>query len=353
MKPPNMFAGRRALLKDELKKRDLDSFLITKEANVLYLSGFRGHDAAILTARGRQYFIADSRYLEEAKDTVKGFEIILSKRSMYETIGDLMKRERLKRLGFESMDLPYEIAGRFKAYADKTAIAPVKDLVEDMRIIKDSGEIGLIKSSLRLTEKVFGRILRHIRTGISEASLAAEITLDFIRNGAKPGFDPIVAIDSNASKPHSTPCGRKISKNSYLMIDMGCTLDGYNSDLTRIVARGKLKPKISGIYAIVRDAQAMAIAAIKPGVKIAKIDSIARAYIKNKGFGGYFGHALGHGVGLEVHEKPAISQLAEGLLLPGMVFTVEPAIYIPKVGGIRIEDMVLVTKDGCEVLTHR
>jgi len=351
MKPSNVFGRRYALLKDELKKRDLDSFLVTKGASVSYLSGFRGHDAAILAARGRQYFIADSRYLEEAKDTVKGFEIVLSKRSMYETVHEIVREERPKRLGFESMDLPYEVARRLKTYAGKAAIMPVKDLVEDLRIIKDAGEVALIKNSMRLTERVFGRMLQYIRTGASEASLVAEITLDFIRSGGKIGFDPIVAVDSNSSKPHSTPGDRRIAKNSYLMIDMGCELSGYNSDLTRIVVRGKLRPEISRIYEIVRDAQAMAIAAIRPGAKIAKIDSIARSYIRNNGFGEYFGHALGHGVGLEVHEKPSISPLAEGSLRAGMVFTVEPAIYIPKVGGIRIEDMILVTENGCEVLS--
>ncbi len=351
MKPPGTFIRRYALLKDELKKRNLDSFLVTKGVNVSYLSGFRGHDAAILAARGRQYLIADSRYLEEAKDTVKGFEIVLSKRSLYETINEIAREERLKRLGFESMDLPYAVGRGLKTYAGRSELVPVKSLVEGLRTTKDAGEVALIKNSMRLTEKVFGRILQSIRTGVSERALAAEITLNFIRSGARCGFDPIVAIDSNSSKPHSTPGYRRVAKNSYLMIDMGCALDGYNSDLTRIVAKGKLTPRIAKIYDIVRDAQAMAIAAIKPDVKIAKIDSIARTYIKNKGFGEYFGHALGHGVGLEVHERPSVSPLAEGALSPGMVFTIEPAIYIPKVGGIRIEDMVLVTKDGCEVLS--
>lgn len=351
MKTPNAFSRRHALLKYELKKRGLDSFLVTKGVNVAYLSGFRGHDAAILTARPRQYFIADSRYLEEANDTVRDFEIVLSKRSLYETIDEIARGERLKRLGFESMDLPYAVGRGLKTYAGRSELVPVKDLVESLRMTKDPGEVTSIKNSMCLTERVFGRVLQHIRTGASERALASEITLDFIRSGARCGFDPIVAIDSSSSKPHSTPGNRRVAKNSYLMIDMGCTLDGYNSDLTRIVAKGKLKPRIAKIYDIVRDAQAMAIAAIKPGVKIAKIDSIARTHIKNKGFGKYFGHALGHGVGLEVHEKPSVSPLAEGVLSPGMIFTVEPAIYIPKVGGIRIEDMVLVTKDGCEVLS--
>lgn len=340
-------------LKEELKKRGLDGFLVTKGVNVSYLSGFKGHDASILATGGRQYFITDSRYLEEAKDTVKGFEIILSKRSMYETVNEIAGAERLKKLGFESMDLPYEIANRLKNFAAKAALEPVKDMVEEMRVIKAAREAALIKDSMHLTEKVFSRALRSVRTGASEKMIATEIAIDFIRNGAVPGFDIIVAIDSSSSKPHAAPGDRRIAKDSYLMIDMGCALKGYNSDLTRIVVKGRLKPKIKKIYEIVCEAQARAIAAIRPGVEIAKIDSIARTYIKNKGFGEYFGHALGHGVGLEVHEKPTISPLAKGVLRAGMVFTVEPAIYIPKVGGIRVEDMVLVTDNGCEVLSCR
>ena len=347
-----IFNRRIALLKNELRKRKLDSFLIAKDVNVSYETAFPGHDAVVIVTSDRSYLIADSRYIEDARDSVKGFEIRLVKSSLYESIGDILRERKLARLGFESANLSYEVVTRLKEFTGKAVLVPVKGLIEELRAVKDPQEIELIRESIRLTKDVFDKILPFVEPGASEESLARKIEAAFLLRGAKAGFDPIVAVDENSSKPHAIPTNRKISKDSILMIDIGCTLNGYNSDMTRIIMMGKIKPRIKKIYNIVRTAQVMAIEAIKPGVKTARIDSIARQYIRSKGFGKYFGHALGHGVGMDVHEKPTISGISEGMLQPGMVFTVEPAIYIPKFGGVRIEDMVLVTDKGCEVLSQ-
>ena len=343
---------RIALLKAELRKRKLDALLITKDVNVSYETLFQGHDAVAIVTEGRSYLIADSRYIEEARNSVKGFEILLVKSSLYEVIGDIVRERKLARLGFESTNLPYEVVIRLKEFTAKCSLVPVKGSVEELRAIKEPGEIKLIRESIRMTKDVLEETLTLMKPGASEESLARKIEVAFLLRGAKAGFDPIVAIDENASKPHAKATSRKISKNSVIMVDMGCSLNSYNSDMTRMIFVGNIKPRIKKIYDVVRTAKAMAIEAIRPGVKIAKIDSIARRYILDKGFGKYFGHALGHGVGMDVHEKPTVSGISEGILAPGMVFTVEPAIYIPKVGGVRIEDMVLVTDKGCEVLSR-
>ena len=345
------FGRRIVLLKDELRKRSLDSFLVTKDVNVSYLSGFAGDDAIIVVTPGRAFFITDSRYIEEAGDSIKGFEIRLAKRSLYEGIKEIADGCKLKRIGFESMDLPYEVANRLKSLLARSELIPVKDLVEALRAVKDPEEIRLIRGSIALTKKVLVRIKPFIKPGITEESLARKIEIEFLSAGARPSFDIIVAAGANSSKPHAVPTSNKVSKDSIVMIDAGCVFNRYVSDMTRIFFTGKIAPRMKKIYDTVRAAQAMAIEAIKPGVPMADIDTMARSYIKKSGFGKYFGHALGHGVGLEVHEKPAISALSEGILKPGMVFTVEPAIYIPKFGGVRIEDMVLVTDTGCEILS--
>ena len=343
---------RIALLKNELRKRKLDSFLITKDVNVSYETAFPGHDAVAIVTHDRSYLIADSRYIEEAKDSVKGFEIRLVKSSLYESISDILLERKLARLGFESTSLSYEVVTRLKEFAGKAVLVPVKGLIEELRAIKDPREIESIRESVRLTKDVFDKILPFVKPGASEESLGRKIEAAFLLRGAKAGFDPIVAADENSSKPHAIPTDRKILKNSIIMIDIGCTLNKYNSDITRIIMMGSIKPRMKKIYDIVRTAQGKAIEAIKPGVKAADVDSIARQYIHSRGFGKYFGHALGHGVGMDVHEKPTISGISEGALKPGMVFTIEPAIYIPKFVGIRIEDMVLVTDTGCEILSR-
>jgi len=352
MSPCPVFDRRLALLKDGIRRQKIDSFLITKGVNVSYMSGFTGDDAAIIVTQGKRFFITDSRYIEQAGSSVKGFDIRLAKGSFYEAIRDIVSGRKLKRVGFESTDLPYEVARRLKEFVPNRTFVPVKGLVEGLRSVKDAGEIALIKDSIRLTKRVFDRVKPYIRPGATEEALARRVEIAFIAGGAKPGFDPIVAADENSSKPHAAPTSRKISKDSFVMVDIGCALKKYNSDLTRIVAMGAMKPRMKKIYDIVRAAQARAIALIRPGARIADIDASARGYIQRKGFGRYFGHALGHGVGMEVHESPSISRVSGERLRPGMVFTVEPAIYIPKVGGIRVEDMVMVTDTGCEILSR-
>lgn len=344
--------NRIASLEDEIRKRRLDSFLVTKETNVSYLTGFGGKDSALLFTPRKNFFITDSRYIEEAKDLVKGFDIVLAKLSTYEILKELAEKKNLQKMGFESMDLPYGVEKRLKSLIGKAHLVPFKDLIETIRSVKDAGEIELIKRSVRITKLVLNKIIKSIRPGVSENSLSRRIEIEFINNGAHTSFEPIVASGANSSKPHARPTDAKLKKNSFVMLDIGCVFKGYCSDITRTVIIGKVKDKFKKIYAIVSEAQRRALDMIRPGSKISSVDIAARSYIENNGFGKYFGHSLGHGVGMEVHEAPTISGKDEGLLKPGMVFTVEPAIYIPKFGGVRLEDMVLVTDKGYDILTR-
>ncbi|MBI5123990.1 MAG: aminopeptidase P family protein [Candidatus Omnitrophica bacterium] len=346
------YKNRLKNLRKHLKERSQNAFLVTNETNVKYLSGFQGSDSALLITPDAQFFLTDSRYTEEAKDCVKGFTVIEVTSSTYETIGNVIKKNRIKRLGFESMNLPFEVARRLEGYLAHAKLSPAKNIVESLRAVKDDTEIKYIKRSVGLAMSVLKKTVNLIRPGVSEKFLSISIECEFIKRGARAGFDCIVASGKNTSKPHARSTSKKVNKNDFVMVDIGCELDNYNSDMTRMALVGSIKDKIKEIYIIVRAAQEKVFEKIHPGVRISDVDSAGRNYIKEKGFGKFFGHSIGHGVGLDVHEEQSISGRNAGILKPGMVFTVEPAIYIPGFGGVRIEDMVLVTDKGREILTR-
>ena len=340
-------------LRSELIKKSVDSFLVTNETNVAYLSGFTGNDSLLLVTPYSQFFLTDSRFTEEAHDTVKGFTIAEVASSTYETISNVIRKNRLKRMGFESMNLPFGAVKRLEGYIGRCKILPVNNIVERLRAVKEDEEINIIKRSIGITKDVLKKAVRAIRPGVSERVLSQIIECEFMKRGARASFETIVACGKNSSKPHAHPTDTKIKKNDVIMIDIGCKLNSYNSDITRMILMGKIKDRIKKIYNIVKAAQDKALETIRPGRKISEIDSAGRSYIDKKGFGKFFGHSLGHGVGMDVHEEPSISRRNSEVLKPGMVFTIEPAIYIPKFVGVRIEDMVLVTENGFGLLTIR
>jgi Xaa-Pro aminopeptidase len=334
-------------------KASIDSFLVTEAANVSYLSGFRGTDAVMLVTADSGYLLADSRFIEEAENEVsRELEVRLVARSTFASIGELATSERIGRMGFESMNLPYGVAQRLKGLLRRTKLVPVKNLTETLRSVKDAAEIGCIKKAVAIARKVFDETSGMIRPGASEAAIKRAMETGFINAGSSAAFEPIVASGANSSRPHARATGRVIAKDDFVMIDIGAKRDGYNSDFTRTITIGRVKDKFKKIYRTVGDAQKAAIDRIKAGAKASDVDKAGRAHIAKKGFAKYFGHSLGHGIGLEVHEEPSISPSSEARLSAGMVFTVEPAIYIPGFGGVRIEDMALVTKNGCEILTR-
>lgn len=344
-------AKRLKELRRELRKRSIESLLVTCHSNVTYLSGFPQGDSILLITPDAQFFLTDSRYIQQARSSLRGFTVVEIESSTYDTIGNIAGRNRLKKLGFESMNLPYAVVKNLEERIGKTRLVPAKDIVEQMRSVKDAIEIRLIKSSIATVKKVLNSIIKHVRPGVSENYLNCLIESEFIDRGARAGFQAIVASGDNSSKPHAEPTDKKIRDNDIVMIDIGCRLGLYNSDITRMVFLGNVRDKLKQIYRIVKDAQDKALEKIKPGRKIAEIDMAARKHIIDSGYGKFFNHSLGHGVGLDVHEEPSISGKSKGILKAGMVFTVEPAIYIHGLGGVRIEDMVLVTEKGCDILT--
>ncbi len=343
--------GRLAALDLALARKSLDALLVTDETNVSYLTGFRGNDSALLLARDARYFITDFRYIEEARTSLGGFEIVETRGSMYEAIGDIVRKKKLKRMGFESKNVVYAVHRALRRALAGVRLAPLKDTVEILRQVKDPAELSLIKKAVTLARSIYARLMDSIEIGETEEGLAARIKTACIEKGASPAFDPIVAIDADASRPHAVPGRTKVKERCLLLVDWGVKANGYNTDMTRTTLFGRAGSTIRKMYDVVKKAQELAIKKVRPGVGASSVDAAARDYIAEHGFGKHFGHAVGHGVGQEVHEKPAIATHNHARLEAGMVFTIEPAIYVPALGGVRIEDMVVVTEGGCEVIT--
>lgn len=332
----------------------LDALIISSPANISYLTRFSSRDSYLLISKKANIYITDSRYTEEAKNGLKGqLPIRKINGSVFQTIADACNDLKLKRIGFEEKFLSF--AGYKKMRKELTKgidLIPAGDLVEQLREIKDADELEKIKRAAQITIKAFKFIKDFVVPGRTEIEIAAELERFVRYNGARSSsFDIIVGSGPNSSYPHHLTSQRKIKNNEPVLIDMGVEYMGYKSDLTRVFFLGKMNPILKTINDVVRKAQYKAIKEIKPAVPIDKIDTAARQYITQKGYGGFFGHNLGHGIGLEVHEKPRIAQKETSPLKRGMIFTIEPGVYLPGKFGVRIEDMVLVTRKGCEVIS--
>jgi Xaa-Pro aminopeptidase len=338
----------------KLAQEDLDGLLVSSPANISYLANFTSRDSYFLISKKENIYITDSRYTQEAKKHLQKIATIKkSNGSIFRIIADLCRDLGLKRLAFEERYLPFAEYKKIKEELSKKGdLIPTHDLVEELRQIKNAEELEKIKKASEISIKALRFIKDFISEGKKEIEVAAEIERFIRYNGARSSaFDIIVASGPNSSFPHHLTSQRKIKNNKPVLVDIGVDYLGYKSDLTRVFFLGKISSTVRGIYDIVRRAQEKAIRRIKPAVHINKIDVVARQYITQKGYGGFFGHNLGHGIGLEVHEEPHISSKGRGVLKPGMVFTIEPAIYLPNKFGIRLEDIVLVTQKGCEILS--
>ncbi|HOU36033.1 MAG TPA: Xaa-Pro peptidase family protein [Candidatus Omnitrophota bacterium] len=338
-------------LQSKLAKLPLDGLLVTDPHNISYLADYKCRDGYLLVTPDHALYITDGRYIQEMKRNLSGFRIIDIKPSFSDVLERLCKGSKISRLGFEDTHMTHGFYRKL-SHALSARLVPRSGIIEAFREVKDAGEIGKIRSATRIAVKAYGYIKDIIKPGIKEIELAGEIER-FIRfEGAScASFDIIVASGPNSALPHYQTGERKLQAAEAVLIDMGVEYRGYKSDLTRVFFVGKINTLVNRVYGIVRSAQAKALAAIRPGTLISSIDRAARGYISSSGFGKYFVHSLGHGVGIEVHEAPSISAKVERVLRPGQVFTIEPGIYIPGKFGIRIEDMVLVTNKGCEVLS--
>jgi Xaa-Pro aminopeptidase len=300
-----------------------------------------------------QCFLSDGRYRVQAKEEVKGFRTIITQAKLYEAAAERALLPRKGRVGFSSEHLTVAELRHLKNLFPRTQFIPADGLVERLAAVKTEDEISCIRQAVRMTDQVFSEILKILKPGMAELDVAAEIGYLHRTLGAEAdAFEPIVASGTRGALPHARASQKKIQKGELVTIDMGCRFQGYHSDLTRTVAVGKPSPRARTIHQIVLDAQRLAIEAAGSGISGRALDAVARTAIAKKGFGRFFSHSLGHGLGLEVHELPRISKLSADRLTAGNVVTIEPGIYIPGFGGVRIEDDVVIRDGTAEVLNH-
>lgn len=334
-----------------LGEEGIDGLLVTDPLNLRYLSGFSGTNGTILLTQEKTLFITDFRYLEQARlELTCEFEIIKEGNSLVDTLKSLLVG--VKHLGVEGESLTIN---HFKELKEglEVDILSTSGLVSSLRKIKEEEEISKIRQAIDIAHSAGEEILGLLKSGLSELEVAAELEYRMRKGGTEGfGFSSIVASGPRSALPHGQASAKRIKEGDFVILDWGAIFEGYHCDLTRTVVIGTPNNEQRRIYKAVFDAQELGIDLVKPGLKASELDQRVREFIVELGFGEFFGHNLGHGVGLDVHEAPTISKKNDDPLRPGMIFTIEPGIYIPAMGGVRIEDMVLVTDDGCEVLTR-
>ncbi|MCG8541638.1 MAG: Xaa-Pro peptidase family protein [Clostridia bacterium] len=333
-----------------LKEKGLDSAIVFKPENRRYLSKFSGSSGYVVITEDKNIFITDFRYVQQAFDECKGFEII--QHTNDKTIYDILNGLCINKLGFEDEFVTVSQYNEFIEKLNDIHFTPLKDTLNRLRAIKDEDEIDEIRKAAHIADKTFEYICSILKAGITEWEVALEIENFMKKKGAAgTAFKSIVASGKRASLPHGVASHKVIEEGDFVTLDFGCIYNGYCSDMTRTVVIGKATDRQKEIYNIVLEAQEAVLGFIKPGITGYDADKIARDIIKAKGYGDYFGHGLGHGVGLEVHELPKLSPLGKDTLQANMVVTDEPGIYLPDFGGVRIEDLIVVTENGCEVLS--
>jgi Xaa-Pro aminopeptidase len=339
-------------LRSAMKKMDVDGVLITSTYNRRYLTNFTGSAGLVLVSKNEAKFITDFRYVEQAAKQAQGFEIVKHLGTIVEEASNQAKLMGIKRLGFEQDHLTFAV---YKAYesAVEGELVPVSGLLEKLRLIKEPSEIKILKEAAKIADAAFAHIVEYIRPGLTELEVSNELEFFMRKQGAtSSSFDTIVASGVRGALPHGVASSKVIESGDLITLDYGAYYNGYVSDITRTLAVGKPSDEMKKIYDIVLEAQLRGMAGIKPGMTGREADALTRNLITEKGYGEYFGHSTGHGIGLEVHEGPALSVKSDTVLEPGMAVTVEPGIYVPGLGGVRIEDDTIITIEGNESLTH-
>jgi Xaa-Pro aminopeptidase len=317
------------------------------------MTNFTGTAGVAIISDQKAQFITDFRYVEQAKEQAKGFEIVQHTGPIYVEVANQVEKLGLKKLGFEQSHLTYEAHQIYEKNIETATLVPVSGLVESLRLIKDQREINMIQAAANIADAAFEHILTYIRPGITELAVSNELEFFMRKQGAtSSSFDIIVASGFRSALPHGVASDKVIEKGELVTLDFGAYLKGYCSDITRTVAVGNVSDELKAIYNTVLEAQLLGMKGIKPGMTGKEADALTRDYITEKGYGDYFGHSTGHGLGMEVHEGPALSMKSDTVLEPGMVVTVEPGIYIAGVGGTRIEDDTLITPEGNKSFTH-
>jgi Xaa-Pro aminopeptidase len=369
------YAARREQARSDLERADLDALVVSHPPNVRYLTAFTGSAGVLLLAGGSAHLIVDSRYATAARAAVEAgsvaadeLTVVVAPTSVDETLYETLRTSGPRRIGIESQSMSVARCNRLVAALARSAssdqgppvtapvVIPTERLVESRRLLKEPWEIATLREAGQRLAQVARQVPSLVRQGRSEMEVAAEI--DFMIRAAgfeRAAFETIVASGPNSALPHARPGARRLEDDEGVVLDFGGVYDGYSVDLTRTVELGRARPEWRRLVAAVSAAQRAAIAAVRPGVPASVVDAAARELLAEQGLGEAFAHATGHGLGLEVHEEPRIGRRIEGqadvVLEPGMVFTVEPGAYVEGLGGVRLEDDVLVTSGGCEVLT--
>ncbi len=344
---------RLTLAREAMHGASLNAMLVTNIHNIRWLSGFSGSSAVILLTDTRQIFLTDSRYTSQAGMECKGWDVFQIEKSYPDEIADWLREEGITKLGFDSDHISWR---NWKTYTDTLGsgveFTPCSQIIENLRMIKDPKEIKIIRDACRVADKAFEGILPFIRPSVTERDVMLELEWSMRKMGADVAFDSILASGPRSSLPHGHATNRILREGDFVTMDFGAKVDGYCSDITRTVVLTRANKEQRKVYRTVLEALNKAIQAIKPGVLGKDIDFIARNHIRTEGYGSYFGHGLGHSIGLEVHDGHGFSPKSETVMKEGMILTVEPGIYIPDWGGVRIEQDVLVTSDGHKVLTR-
>lgn len=331
----------------------IDALLVSAPPNVRYLSGFTGDNGLLLITPDSQTLFTDPRFTIQAAGECACEVKTVTKTPLVLAALQTIRRHRWRRIGFESSRVLYEMYRQLNESRPKgVTLTPIGPIVEKLRMVKSDGEIARIRRSVLTNSDAFEKATRAIRPGASESSIAAELEYQMRRLGAeKAAFETIVAVGSRSALPHAQPTTRRLGSGELLLIDMGACQDGYMSDMTRVLFLGKPGPRVRKMYNAVLKAQLAAIDTVRPGITAAQVDRAARRVLETEGLGKEFVHSTGHGLGLEIHEGPRLGRRDKTKLEAGMAITIEPGAYVRDFGGIRIEDTVLVTRNGCEVLT--
>jgi len=340
-----------AKLRANFKDYGIDGLLITNSYNRRYMTNFTGTAGVVLISEKNAAFITDFRYVEQANEQVSNYDIVKQTGQLIDDVAKQAATMGITKLGFEQDDLSYST---FKAYEKEVdaELIPVSGAIEKLRLIKNDSELKILKEAAEIADAAYMHILGYIRPGISELDVSNELEFFMRKQGAaSSSFDIIVASGVRSALPHGVATDKIIEKGEFVTLDFGAYYKGYCSDITRTLAVGEPSDELKSIYEIVLEAQLRGLAGIKPGITGREADALTRDYISEKGYGDNFGHSTGHGLGMEVHEQPGLSMRSDTILAPGMVVTVEPGIYVAGLGGVRIEDDTVITKDGNEKLT--
>jgi Xaa-Pro aminopeptidase len=339
-------------LREKMRTENLVGFVVTNPYNRRYLSGFTGTSANLVITSHSAQLITDFRYVEQAGQQAPDFTVVRHERDILQCVGEEVKKQGVKRLAFEQDYVTYALYQKLAGCTQGVELVPVQGMIEELRLIKTPEEIKVIKEAAHIADQAFAHILEFIKPGVTERQVANELEFTMRRLGATASsFDTIVASGPRSALPHGVATDKSIQSGELVTLDFGAYYQGYCSDITRTIAVGKPDPKLEEIYSIVLKAQLNGVQNIRPGMRGIEGDALTREIIREAGFAEYFGHGTGHGVGLEIHEGPTLSPRGEQKLEPGMVVTVEPGIYLPGLGGVRIEDDVVITEQGCDVLT--